>query len=151
MSRRRDAMPSTTRLAGTPSDCSGSLSRSSTSPGWRAGRRPTICSLWMPASAARDGAQGLELGKQGPWDLILLDVMLPKMDGFDVCSELRKAGVRTPIIMLTARTQEAEKELVRHVRVISSYPGTSHQHAGFAVSAGGWRARACPPTSAGSR
>jgi DNA-binding response OmpR family regulator len=61
--------------------------------------------------AARDGSQGLGLGKQGPWDLILLDVMLPKMDGFDVCSELRKAGVRTPIIMLTARTQEAEKEL----------------------------------------
>jgi DNA-binding response OmpR family regulator len=62
-------------------------------------------------TAARDGSQGLSLGKHGPWDLILLDVMLPKMDGFDVCSELRKAGVRTPIIMLTARTQEAEKEL----------------------------------------
>jgi len=61
--------------------------------------------------AAHDGARGLELGKQGPWHLILLDVMLPKMDGFDVCSELRRAGVRTPIIMLTARAQEAEKEL----------------------------------------
>jgi DNA-binding response OmpR family regulator len=61
--------------------------------------------------AARDGAQGLALGRQEPWDLILLDVMLPKMDGFDVCSELRKGGVRTPIIMLTARGQEAEKEL----------------------------------------
>ena len=61
--------------------------------------------------AARDGAAGLELGRQGPWDLILLDVMLPKMDGFDLCSELRKAGIRAPIIMLTARTQEAEKEL----------------------------------------
>ena len=60
---------------------------------------------------AIDGAQGLQLGKQGPWDLILLDVMLPKMDGFDVCSELRKAGVSTPIILLTARAQEAEKEL----------------------------------------
>jgi DNA-binding response OmpR family regulator len=62
-------------------------------------------------TVATDGARGLELGREGPWDLILLDVMLPKMDGFDVCSELRKAGVRTPIIMLTARTQEAEKEL----------------------------------------
>jgi len=60
---------------------------------------------------AADGAAGLALGKEGGWDLILLDVMLPKMDGFDVCSELRKAGVSTPIIMLTARTQEAEKEL----------------------------------------
>jgi two-component system alkaline phosphatase synthesis response regulator PhoP len=37
--------------------------------------------------------------------------MLPKMDGFDVCSELRRAGISTPIIMLTARTHEAEKEL----------------------------------------
>jgi DNA-binding response OmpR family regulator len=45
------------------------------------------------------------------WVLILLDVMLPTMDGFDVCSELRKAGVVTPIILLTARAQEAEKEL----------------------------------------
>ena len=62
-------------------------------------------------SHASDGAQGLRLGKQGVWDLILLDVRLPKMDGFDVCSELRKAGVSSPIIMLTARTQEAEKEL----------------------------------------
>ncbi len=60
---------------------------------------------------AGDGEQGLELGKQPSWDLILLDVMLPKMDGFDVCTELRRAGITTPIIMLTARTQEAEKEL----------------------------------------
>ena len=60
---------------------------------------------------AVDGAQGLELGRNGGWDLILLDVMLPKMDGFDVCSQLRKAGVHTPIILLTARSQEAEKEL----------------------------------------
>src|SRR5262249_5335139 len=45
------------------------------------------------------------------WDLILLDVMLPKRDGFDVCRELRKTGVRTPILFLTARTHEAEKVL----------------------------------------
>jgi len=60
---------------------------------------------------ARDGAEGLRVGKEGSWDLILLDIMLPKLDGFDVCSELRRTGIRTPIIMLTARTQEAEKEL----------------------------------------
>ena len=60
---------------------------------------------------ATDGVQGLDAAKTGGWDLILLDVMLPKMDGFDVCAALRKAGVATPIIMLTARTQEAEKEL----------------------------------------
>jgi two-component system alkaline phosphatase synthesis response regulator PhoP len=40
--------------------------------------------------------------------LILLDVMLPKLDGFDVCRELRRSGIRTPIILLTARSQEAE-------------------------------------------
>ncbi len=60
---------------------------------------------------AADGVEGLRLGREPGWDLILLDVMLPKLDGFDVCSELRKAGVATPIILLTARTQEAEKEL----------------------------------------
>jgi DNA-binding response OmpR family regulator len=62
-------------------------------------------------AVATDGVEGLAKATSGEWDLILLDVMLPKMDGFDVCAGLRKAGVATPIIMLTARTQEAEKEL----------------------------------------
>jgi DNA-binding response OmpR family regulator len=44
-----------------------------------------------------------------PFDLILLDVMLPNKDGFEVCRELRRRGMKTPIIMLTAKTQEAEK------------------------------------------
>jgi DNA-binding response OmpR family regulator len=60
---------------------------------------------------ATDGARGLALGQESGWDLILLDVMLPRMDGFDVCAGLRRAGVRTPIILLTARVQEAEKIL----------------------------------------
>jgi DNA-binding response OmpR family regulator len=60
---------------------------------------------------ASDGERALEIGRSGAWDLVLLDVMLPKMDGFEVCSELRRAGVTTPIILLTARTQEAEKVL----------------------------------------
>jgi two-component system alkaline phosphatase synthesis response regulator PhoP len=50
-------------------------------------------------------------GREPQWDMILLDVMLPHKDGFDVCRELRRAGVRTPILMLTARAQEAEKIL----------------------------------------
>jgi DNA-binding response OmpR family regulator len=61
------------------------------------------------AAVAGDGEAALEMGRRGYWDLILLDVMLPKMDGFDVCAELRKSGVAAPIVMLTARTQEAEK------------------------------------------
>ena len=60
---------------------------------------------------ATDGQKAVERGREGQWDLILLDVMLPKLDGFDVCKELRCAGVASPIILLTARSQEAEKEL----------------------------------------
>ena len=60
---------------------------------------------------ARDGEEALARGKAGDCDLILLDVMLPKIDGFDVCAELRRAGVATPIIMLTARSRETEKEV----------------------------------------
>ena len=59
----------------------------------------------------RDGETAAERGRDPRWHLILLDVMLPRKDGFDVCRELRRAGVRTPIILLTARTQEAEKLL----------------------------------------
>ena len=43
------------------------------------------------------------------WDLILLDVMLPQKDGFEVCRDLRRAKIRTPVLMLTAKTHEAEK------------------------------------------
>ena len=58
-----------------------------------------------------DGESAAVRGREPQWDLILLDVMLPKKDGFDVCRELRKAGVKTPILLLTARTHEAEKVL----------------------------------------
>src|SRR6187401_1404164 len=62
-------------------------------------------------SVARDGALGIRRGTDEKWDLILLDVMLPKVDGFDVCAALRKAGVTAPIVMLTARSREADKEI----------------------------------------
>lgn len=58
-----------------------------------------------------DGHAAVERGGAGAFDLILLDVMLPGRDGFEVCRELRRAGVDTPIVLLTARTQEAEKIL----------------------------------------
>jgi DNA-binding response OmpR family regulator len=57
----------------------------------------------------RDGESAARRGRESGWDLILLDLMLPRKDGYDVCQQLRQAGVRTPIIMLTARTHEAEK------------------------------------------
>jgi DNA-binding response OmpR family regulator len=59
----------------------------------------------------RDGISAGRRAREESWDLILLDVMLPGKDGFDVCRELRRAGVRTPVIMLTAKTHEAEKVL----------------------------------------
>src|SRR5688572_31902477 len=58
-----------------------------------------------------DGATAAPRARETAFDLILLDVMLPGKDGFEVCRDLRKAGLRTPIIMLTAKTQEAEKIL----------------------------------------
>jgi len=58
-----------------------------------------------------DGEAAVKRGKGPGLDLIVLDVMLPRRDGFDVCRDLRRARVRTPIIILTAKTQEAEKIL----------------------------------------
>jgi two-component system alkaline phosphatase synthesis response regulator PhoP len=56
-----------------------------------------------------DGAAASRRAREGRFDLILLDVMLPGKDGFEICRELRRAGMRVPILMLTAKTQEAEK------------------------------------------
>lgn len=58
-----------------------------------------------------DGDSALRRACAEKWDLILLDVMLPNVDGFEVCSELRRRRVRIPIILLTAKAQEAEKVL----------------------------------------
>lgn len=60
---------------------------------------------------AIDGAEGLEKIKNGTFDLIILDVMMPKMSGFDVCKAVRKLGVLTPIIFLTAKSEEIDKVL----------------------------------------
>jgi two-component system response regulator VicR len=58
---------------------------------------------------ALDGETGLALARSGDPDLILLDVMLPKMNGFDICASLRRDGSAVPIIMLTAREEETDK------------------------------------------
>ena len=60
---------------------------------------------------AYDGADGLEKARTGNPDLILLDVMLPKMIGFDVCKQLRAEGNNVPVIILTAREEETDKVL----------------------------------------
>jgi len=60
-------------------------------------------------SWAGDGDDALAKAGTLPFDLILLDVMLPRRSGFEVCREIRKAGLITPILMLTARGQTADK------------------------------------------
>ena len=63
------------------------------------------------AEVARDGETALRRAREEHWDLILLDVMLPGKDGFDVCREIRRARIRSRIILLTAKAQESEKVL----------------------------------------
>jgi DNA-binding response OmpR family regulator len=62
-------------------------------------------------ATARDGQQGLAVARNGSFDLIVLDIMLPKLDGFEVCKRLRQDRVMTPILMLTAKSQEIDKIL----------------------------------------
>ncbi|MBT3383251.1 MAG: response regulator transcription factor [Prolixibacteraceae bacterium] len=61
--------------------------------------------------SAVEGNEGLEKAFDPDIDIILLDVMLPGIDGFEICKELRKKGIETPIIMLTAKSQEIDKVL----------------------------------------
>jgi DNA-binding response OmpR family regulator len=58
---------------------------------------------------ASDGDTGLKLALERRPDIVLLDVMLPKLSGFDICRQLRKQGLTMPIILLTAKTQEIDK------------------------------------------
>ena len=60
---------------------------------------------------AVDGDEGLQKAGAFAPDLIILDVMLPKKNGFDVCRDLRARAVSTPIVMLTARSAETDKVL----------------------------------------
>jgi two-component system, OmpR family, alkaline phosphatase synthesis response regulator PhoP len=58
---------------------------------------------------AADGSQGFDKATQSAFDLVLLDVMLPRKSGFDVCREIRAAGMAVPILMLTAKGQTIDK------------------------------------------
>ena len=61
------------------------------------------------ADTVGDGADGVDYGLTGQYDLIILDVMLPKVDGFEVARRLRSAHISTPILMLTARDDTSDK------------------------------------------
>ena len=58
---------------------------------------------------AADGALGLQMAESGIYDVIILDVMLPKMNGFEVVSNLRRSKVSTPVLLLTARGEVSDK------------------------------------------
>ena len=61
--------------------------------------------------SARDGKAGFDLASSSDFGLIILDLMLPKLNGFDVCRDLRGAGIQTPILMLTAKGETIDKVL----------------------------------------
>ncbi len=61
--------------------------------------------------AANDGEKGLKMIKEQKPDLIILDIMLPELDGYEVCKKLRREGDNTPIIMLTVKDKEIDKVL----------------------------------------
>ena len=60
-------------------------------------------------TAVGRGAEGFAMALRQPFDLIILDIMLPDMDGLEVCKRLRMEGLTTPILMLTARAEEPDK------------------------------------------
>ncbi|HKP70537.1 MAG TPA: response regulator transcription factor [Pyrinomonadaceae bacterium] len=62
-------------------------------------------------TTASDGKDGFEKAADGGFDLIILDVMLPKKNGYDVCRDLRKKGIETPVLMLTAKGETIDKVL----------------------------------------
>lgn len=63
----------------------------------------------IDSEAVHDGNAGLERGSTEPWDAIVLDILLPGMNGFEVCRHLRAAGVTIPILMLTAKDGDLDE------------------------------------------
>ncbi len=75
----------------------------------RLGLIATLESDGFAVTAASDGAQALQLFPQQKYDLVLLDVMMPKQSGYDVCRILRSGGSQVPILFLTAKGEEIDK------------------------------------------
>jgi DNA-binding response OmpR family regulator len=72
------------------------------------GLSDTLRARGFAVDVAADGERGLEAALKGQADLILLDVMLPKVNGYEVCRAIREQGIETPILMLTAKGQEQD-------------------------------------------
>ncbi len=75
----------------------------------RLGLSATLESEGYAVTAASDGAQALQLFPQQKFDLVLLDVMMPKQSGYEVCKALRSRGSQVPILFLTAKGEEIDK------------------------------------------
>ena len=75
----------------------------------RQGLVATLESEGYAVTPANDGAQALKLFPQEKFDLVLLDVMMPKASGYDVCRELRARGATVPVLFLTAKGEEVDK------------------------------------------
>jgi DNA-binding response OmpR family regulator len=71
----------------------------------------TLTSQGYHVVTAENGMKGLELAQKLRPDLIILDVMLPLMDGFEICKRLRKEGITSPVMMLTVKDEEVDKVL----------------------------------------
>lgn len=80
-------------------------------PNMQIGLRDNLEFEQFEVTVAKDGQEGLDRITSEPFDLILLDVMMPKISGFDVCKSARKQGITTPIIFLTAKGEEIDKVL----------------------------------------
>lgn len=80
-------------------------------PAMRAGLKDNFELEGYAVTTAADGKAGLERALEGQFNLIVLDVMLPHMSGFDVLKKIREHGVGTPVIMLTAKGEEIDKVL----------------------------------------
>ena len=71
----------------------------------------TLASQGYDVKTAENGIEGLELAKQLRPDLVILDVMLPMMDGYEICKRIRKEGITSPVMMLTVKDEEVDKVL----------------------------------------
>ena len=74
-----------------------------------AGLSDTLTEEHFEVSTVMSGQMGYESAKDGGFDLIILDLMLPEKSGIDVCKDLRKIGISTPILMLTGKKEEIDK------------------------------------------
>src|ERR1035437_5083441 len=80
-------------------------------PNMRMGLRDNLEFEGYEVDSAQDGQEGLDKIMNNKYSLVILDVMMPKMSGFDVCRNVRKKGINTPIILLTAKGEEIDKVL----------------------------------------